>query len=59
MEIASEVADAAAEYVAAERLVIDYVQGTTDPTVAGYRDAWAAFRAALDDLRRKVRAKRS
>jgi len=57
--IASEVADAATEYVAAERLVIDYAQGTMDPTVAGYREAWAAFRAALDDLRRKVRATRS
>ena len=57
LDIAAEVADAAADFVAAERIVIDYAQETQDPTVAGYREAWAAFRAAVDDLSRRVRAR--
>jgi 4-hydroxy-4-methyl-2-oxoglutarate aldolase len=56
-EIAADVPDAAAEYAAAEHFVIDYARGTADPTVTGYREAWAAFRAALDDLKRRVRGR--
>jgi regulator of RNase E activity RraA len=57
LDIAADVAAAAADFVAAERIVIDYAQETPDPTVAGYREAWAAFRAAVDDLGRRVRAR--
>ena len=57
LDVAADIPDAAVEYVAAERFVIDYAQGAASPTVAGYGEAWAAFRAAVDDLRRRVRAR--
>jgi regulator of RNase E activity RraA len=55
LEIATEIPDVTAEFLAAEHLVIDYVRGAAEPTVAGYREAWAAFRAAVEDLARRVR----
>jgi 4-hydroxy-4-methyl-2-oxoglutarate aldolase len=56
-EIAADIPDVAAEFLAAEHLVVDYVRRTADPTTAGYREAWAAFRAAVEDLARRVRGR--
>ncbi len=53
-EIASEVAEVAGEYVAAERLILDYAQGTGPKSVRGLQEVQAEFAAALQKLRRRV-----
>ncbi len=54
-EIAAEVADLAAEFVAAERILIDFARGPGAKTSARLAEAQAAFAAAIDRLRRRVR----
>jgi regulator of RNase E activity RraA len=51
-QIASEVADLAAEFVAAERIVLDYVQGPGEKTPQGLAGGRAEFAAAVGKLRR-------
>jgi 4-hydroxy-4-methyl-2-oxoglutarate aldolase len=58
LEIAAEVADVAAEYCAAEAIVLDYLkQGT--PTTAGFKEARSGMMAALGALGHRVRATRA
>jgi regulator of RNase E activity RraA len=54
-EIASAVAQACAEYVAAEALVLDYLKAP-GPTVKGYAAARAACKERLDALARRLKA---
>jgi len=53
-EIASEVAQVAEEYVAAEKVLLDYVQNTPEPTLEGYRAAQAEVVAMIGALKRSV-----
>ncbi|HIQ20309.1 MAG TPA: RraA family protein [Planctomycetes bacterium] len=55
LEIATEVADVAGEFVAAERIVLDYVQGPGTKTVAGLIEARQEFTRVVDQLRRRLR----
>lgn len=54
LPIATEVADAAAEFVAAERIVLDYVQGPGEKAVKGLVDVHAEFSAAVAKLRERI-----
>ena len=54
-EIASEVAQAAEDFVAMEKVILDYVQTTSAPTVAGDRAAVAEAEALLAALCRRLR----
>lgn len=53
-EIASEVADASREYMAAEQIILDYVRGPS-ATPAGFAEARAASQAAIAELSRRLR----
>ena len=56
LEIATEVADAATEFVAAEAIVLDYLrQGT--PTIQAFAEARRGMMDALAALSRRLRAK--
>jgi len=55
LEIASEVGQVAAEFVAAEAIVLDYLKAGS-PTVAGFSEARKAMMAAQAALSRRVRA---
>ncbi len=52
--IAAEVAEVAADFVAAEAIVLDYLNGPGTKTRAGFSDAFAEFRAAVADLRAAI-----
>jgi len=54
LEIAADVAHAAAEFVAAESIVLDYLKSGA-PTVAGFSDARKAMMAAQTALGKRVR----
>jgi len=54
-EIATEVADVAAEFVAAERIILDYVQGPGKKSIERFREVQAEFRAAVAKLGERVR----
>jgi len=54
LEIASDVADAAAEFVDAESIVLDYLK-SGPPTVAGFSEARKAMMAAQAALGKRVR----
>ena len=56
LEIASEVADAATEFVAAEAIVLDYLKAGA-ATVPGFSDARRGMMNALAALSRRLRAK--
>ena len=56
LEIASEVADAATEFVAAEAIVLDYLKAGV-VTVPGFREARRGMMDALAALSRRVRGK--
>jgi 4-hydroxy-4-methyl-2-oxoglutarate aldolase len=58
LEIASEIADAATGYVAAESIVLDYLKAGT-PQPKAYAEARGAMMAAIADLGKRVRAKRA
>ena len=53
-EIAPEVAQVAEEYAAAEKVLLDYVQHTTEPTLEGYNAAQAEVTAMVEALKRRV-----
>jgi 4-hydroxy-4-methyl-2-oxoglutarate aldolase len=55
LDIAAEVADAAAEFVAAERIVLDYVNGAGKKTPAGFAAARKEYSAVVDKLTARVR----
>jgi regulator of RNase E activity RraA len=57
LEIAAEVAQAAAEYVAAESIVLDYLK-TGKPDAGGFKQARLAMLDAVAALGRRVRSKR-
>jgi hypothetical protein len=56
--IATDVADLAAEFVAAERMVLDYVQGPGEKTSQGLAKVQAEFSAAVAKLRARIRSSR-
>jgi len=56
LAIASEIADAAAEYVAAESIVLDYLKAGS-PQPKAYAEARGATMAAIAALGKRVRAK--
>ena len=58
LEIASEIVDAAAEYVAAESIVLDYLKAGT-PQPKPYAEARGAMMAAIAALSKRVRSKRA
>jgi hypothetical protein len=53
-EIAAEVADIAAEFVAAEAIVLDYVKGSGPKTIGEFSERSQALSAAVGELRRRV-----
>jgi len=53
-EIASEIPDVAAEFVAAERIILDYVQGEEEKTHAKFREVQNEFQAAIAELTKRV-----
>ena len=55
LAIASEVADAAAEFVQAEKLVLDYVRGPGPKTLDGLNAARNEFAAVISKLERRLR----
>jgi 4-hydroxy-4-methyl-2-oxoglutarate aldolase len=56
--VATEVADLAAEFVAAEKIVLDYVQGPGEKTPQGLAAVREQFSAAVARLRQRIRAGR-
>lgn len=57
-ELASEIADIAPEFVAAEQVVLDYVRSSGAKTAQGLAEARKAFSALVDKLARRARAAR-
>ncbi|MCS7238422.1 MAG: RraA family protein [Thermoguttaceae bacterium] len=55
VEIASEVADVASEYLQAEQILLDFARRPGVKTLAGLEAAQAEFAAAVDRLRRRLR----
>lgn len=53
-EIASELPGVASEFVAAERIILDYVQSEGEKTTAGLRQVHREFAAAIDRLKRSI-----
>jgi len=58
IDIAAEVADVAAEFLAAERIVLDYVQGPAQKTPSGFKEAENELSAVVAKLRERVSRKR-
>ena len=58
-EIASEVADAAEEFVAAEQLMLDYVKADGEKTIQRVAELRAEFQERVTQLRRRVARKNS
>jgi regulator of RNase E activity RraA len=56
-QIAAEVADAAAEFVALENIVMDYVKGAGEKTLEGFKQVRGQFQAELSSLKRRVSRK--
>jgi regulator of RNase E activity RraA len=54
LEIATEVADAAEPFVAAERIILDYVRGPGSKTLQGMEKSRQEFAAAVENLRREI-----
>jgi 4-hydroxy-4-methyl-2-oxoglutarate aldolase len=57
LEIAAEVADLADPFVAAERIILDYVQGPGKKTVEGLNQRRADFAAVIQKLCKQVRGR--
>ena len=55
-EIVMELPEVAAEFAAAEQIMLDYLQGDEPKTLDGLAAARAAYTAAMDRLRKRVRA---
>jgi 4-hydroxy-4-methyl-2-oxoglutarate aldolase len=54
IEIASEVAHITAEFINAEKVVLDYVSQTPNPTVKGYLEAFDQLREITGSIRQRV-----
>lgn len=54
-EIAADVADVAEEFVAAEKIILDYVQGSDRATLDGLKARQVEFAQAVQRLRARVR----
>lgn len=57
LDIAAEVADVATEFVAAERLVLDYVNGSGQKTIAGFTKAREEFAIVTKKLTDRIRGR--
>jgi len=55
LEIASEVADVAEEFVAAERIILDFAQSGGEKSSAALAERQAEFAAAIERLRQRLR----
>jgi regulator of RNase E activity RraA len=53
-EIAAEAADVAAEFVDAEKIVLDYVQGGGEKTAEGLTGVRNEFTAVVAELRERI-----
>ena len=53
-EIAAEVADAAEEFVAAERYILDYVNGPGAKTTKGFTTAREEFASVIANLKKRI-----
>lgn len=58
LPLASEIADLAAEFVDAEKIVLDYVRGSGRKTVSGLTDARKEFSAVVAKLSQRARVAR-
>jgi len=58
IQIASEVAEVAAEFVRSEQIVLDYVRGSGPKTAEGLANARKEFSALVCELSRRVRVRR-
>lgn len=58
-EIAAEVADISSEFIAAECIVMDYVKGPGDKSVAEFGERMKAMSAAMQQLRQRVSRKKA
>jgi 4-hydroxy-4-methyl-2-oxoglutarate aldolase len=56
-EIAGDVADVAAEFVDAERIILDYVQGPAEKTPERLAGARREFSAVVEKLRERIRGR--
>ena len=54
IEIASEVADVASDFIASENLIMDYVKNDGEKSVAEFRKRTAAFKQAIQELRERL-----
>jgi len=54
LEIAAEVADAAAEFAVAEKVILDYVQGPGKKTPEGLTEVRREFADAVAELRKRI-----
>jgi regulator of RNase E activity RraA len=57
-ELAAETADAAAEFLALEAIIMDYVKGTGEKTLAGFKQVRGQFQAEVAKLKQRVSRKR-
>lgn len=55
LEIAAAVADVSAEFVKAEKLILDYVRGPSEKTAAGLAAARKEFAAVVGDLTKRIK----
>ncbi|MEE8452405.1 MAG: RraA family protein, partial [Thermoguttaceae bacterium] len=55
-QIATEVADAAEEFIAAEKIILDYVQGSGEKTPLGLRAVRKEFSAVVEKLQKNLRS---
>jgi regulator of RNase E activity RraA len=58
-EIAAEVADISSEFIAAECIVMDYVKGPGEKSVAEFGERMKAMSAAMQQLRQRVSRKKA
>ena len=54
IEIASDVADVAQEFVAAESIIMDYLKGSEEKTIERFTAAQSEYRAVVGELKKRV-----
>ena len=57
IDIASDVADAAAEFVESENLIMDYVKNDGEKSVIEFRERTKAFKQAIEDLKGRIQSR--
>ncbi len=55
-EIVSEVADISEDFVAAEAIMLDYVKGPGEKTVAKFNELREEFQAVVEKLKKRITA---